>query len=170
MGIQRVIKLSPYEFSKEAFESLKEACSPNFYRVLNPSALPFNLPIPLIEKSFKAVVVGSGDMHDLVYMVNLLRIDHNDYAVDQEPLIITYHESQNDLDLTASFIHHGNWPGRTIYPGTGFFAAISASGIMEHYPYVGVPRNDYGRIEDLNPDSQRFAFWEGVQAVRFIKK
>jgi len=157
--------LNPINFSLDDLNSLTRVCSLNYYVSLDPKLLPFSHPIELGQKSIKAVVVGSGDSTNAVYMVNFLRPDQPDMAVDQEPLIVTYHNGSQGVELSAGIIHHGNWPGRTVSVGSGFFAAIEGSGIMQYYPYIGVPIKNSGSFDELNPDSHKYAFWEGVRAI-----
>lgn len=159
------MKFIRYNFNKEQYNKLQEVCPLNTFKVASPQDFPItNLPKGLVEKTFKLVVCGSGDTStSVVYMVNFIRPDQKDFSVDQEPLIIAYH---NNRYLTAGFIHHGDWPGRTVYPGSGFFQAISASGIMAYYPYVGIPDKEEGQISDLTPDSQKQAFWNGVKLIK----
>ena len=158
------MKVTRYTIIKEDYNKLRELCPLNTYRVFDPDQIPISLPPELLDKSFKAVVVGSGDMYNAVYMINLLRVDRS--AVDQQPLIIAYHSGDEGIDLTGGFIQHGDWEGRTIYPSTAFFQAIESSGIKEHYPYVGVPEKDHGNIVELTPDSHRHAFWYGIKMIK----
>lgn len=161
------MKFSQYSIDKTEFDELKGECPINTFKVFDPSQIPLSLPLELLDKSLKVVVMGSGDSANAVYMVNLLRVDQPKNAIDQEPLIIAYHSGDSGVDLTAGFIHHGSWEGRTSYPGTGFFQAIEGSGIMNYYPYAGVPDEEYGSIMELRPNSHNYAFRNGV---KFIKK
>ena len=72
----------------------------------------------------------------------------------------------DDVDLTAGFVHHGDWSGRTVYPGARFFQALTGSGIAQYYPIAGVPTKDFGSIVELTPDSHRDAFWNGLQMLQ----
>jgi len=153
----------------QGYQQVTEICPLNGFVAVNPDKIPLALPAGLLDKCIKAVVVGSGDVTNAVYMVNFLRADTGNNAVDQEPLIIAYHSGDTGVDLTAGFIHHGSWEGRTVYPGTGFFQAIEGSGISEYYPYVGVPDKEQGNISELAPDSHKQAFWNGVKIIKAEK-
>lgn len=160
------MKFSPYPIVKEDYNKLHDFCSLNFFKRVNPSQIPISLPSELIDKSIGAVIVGSGDMKNAVYMINFSRADRSVYAVDQEPFLVAYHSGDVSISLTAGFVHHGNWQGRTIYPGAGFFQTITRSGIMNYYPYLGMPEKEYGSITELTPDSQRLAFWNAVRMIK----
>lgn len=159
------VVFSSYPIDIDKYHHLQEVCPLNTFRTVDPNQVPLSLPSDLCSKSFKAVVVGSGDTANAVYMVNLLRVDKS--AIDQQPLIIAYHSGDDGVSLTAGFIHHGSWDGRTVYPEKGFFHAIEGSGITGYYPYVGVPKKEFGSIDELQPESHKQAFWNGV---KFIKK
>jgi len=161
------MKFSKYDdIDRQYHKKLQAACPLNTYRVFNTNEIPIPLPKSLLEKSFKAVVVSSGDSSGGVYMINMLRSDESNNAVDQEPLIIAYQGKDNEFSLIAGFVHHGDWKGRTMYPEAGFFQAIAASGITEYYPYVGVPPKECGSITELQPDSHKQAFWNCVKLIR----
>ncbi len=159
------MKFAPYPFNEEQYEKLQELCPLNTFKVVNPKEISIaDLPKGLIEKTFQFVVCGSGDtLSSAVYMLNFIRSDQKDCAIDQEPLIVACHDSSY---LTAGFIHHGDWPGRTVYPDSNFFKTITESGIMSYYPYVGMPDKVVGHISELTPDSQRQAFWNGVRLIK----
>lgn len=160
------MKFVPYQYDKKHLEELEELCPINTFKVVSPLELPVHgLPNDLINKSIRAVVCGFGDALGItaVYMINFIRPDEKVLAVDQEPLIISCY---NNIDLTAGFIHHGNWPGRTVYPGSAFFQAITASGITAYYPYIGIPEKEEGSILELAPDSQRLAWWNSLEELK----
>lgn len=162
-----MMKCTPYNIAKEHYEGLQKICPLNSYRrIANLKQIPVPLPSGLIDKSFGAVIVGSGDAHNAVYMINLLRHDKREQAVDQQPFAIAYRNVEGVIDLTAAVLHHGDWPGRTTYPGDGFIGAVEGSGITNFYPYIGVPNKEQGSITELEPDSQKKAFWNTVKAIR----
>jgi len=156
------MKFAPYNIDKNAFDELTNMCPLMTYKVCDKVQIPINLPRGLFDKVIeKVVVLGSGDSIYSVYMVNLLRNEKKDKAIDQNPLIIV----NNKGNLTSGFIHHGNWEGKTIHPEDSFFEAIEKSGIEEYYPYVGIPNNDQGGFDDLKPDSHREAFWKSIRII-----
>ncbi len=164
------MEFAPYDYHKKHLEGLKELCPINTFKVVDPAQLLVHgLPRDLIDKSVKAVVCGSGDTLGIttVYMINFIRPDEKVLAVDQEPFIVSCY---NNIDLTAGFIHHGDWSGRTVYPGPAFFQAITASGITAHYPYIGLPGKAEGSFLELTPDSQRLAWWHSIEESKKPRK
>lgn len=157
---------SPCQFNEEHYYELQNLCPLNRYKVVNPQQLSASFPSELLNKSVKAVIVGSGSGLSAVYMVNFLRPDQKDYSVDQEPFMVGYYSGAGGIGLSAGFIHHGNWLGRTVRAPQDFFNAITGSGIEAYYPYVGVPTKEYGDIVELKPDSHNLAFWNGVKMIR----
>ena len=165
------MKLSPITITTSGYHELGKLCPLNTFVTVNPGDLPISVPEEFLHKCVKAVVVGSGDSSNAVYMINFLRADtHPRYTqgipIDQEPLMVAYYSGDSGVNLNAVFIHHGSWDGRTVNVGTGFRAAIQGSGIEQYYPYMGVPENDQGPISELKPDSHRHAFWVGVKAIK----
>ncbi len=160
------MRLNPYPISKNDYKNLQAICPLNSYKVVSPHQIPVALPEQLIDKSFRAIVVNSGDLYAAVTMINLLRVDKNDKAVDQQPFICAYYNDGKNIDLTAGIIQHGNWLGRTIYPEDAFFRAIEGSGIILYYPFVGVPSKESGHISELTPDAHKEAFWNGTRLIK----
>src|SRR5690349_18501304 len=98
--LQTSLSSAHYFMTKPAFVSytthginlsqFQEAFPLNEYRVVHdPSKIPLPLPTKLCDKSFRAVVVGSGDSTNCVYMINFSRLDGT--AVDQQPFMLAYH-------------------------------------------------------------------------------
>ncbi|MCK4860077.1 MAG: hypothetical protein KAS87_05925 [Candidatus Omnitrophica bacterium] len=156
------MKLAPHEITMNNLNQIQELCPLNTYKACNPDEFLSILPKGIVDKSIKMVVVGSGSGLNMVYMINCLRLDQKDCAIDQQPFIIAC----SGEDLTAGFIQHGDWPGRTIHPPPSFFTAITSSGIMEHYPYIGIPDNSQGNFDELMPASHREAFWTGIKMIK----
>jgi len=153
--------LDPFPISSGDYQKLQAFCPVNTYRVVRGTELPFPLPRSLEDKVVVAVIVGSGAGVDRVYMVNLHRKDAKAGALDQQPLAIAEHNGK----LIAGFIQHGNWVGRTVQPAGDFVAAVEGSGILNYYPYAGMPQKESGDIRELEPDSQRAAFWNSARFV-----
>ena len=158
------MKFDPHPITHEDYENLKKYCPLNSYKVVHPDGIPIPLSQSLKEKAIRAVIVGSGDQNNSVYMVNLLRKDSD--AIDQQPLMIGMHSGDGVFDLTAGFVQHGDWTERTIYPGSGFFCAVEGSGIVAYYPYAGIPVKGSGDIRELEPDSHHSAFWNGIRLMK----
>ncbi len=151
----------PFSIGSGDYQKLQILCPVNTYRVVKGAELPLQLPSSLASKVVSAVIVGSGAGVDTVYMVNLHRRDAKAGALDQQPLAIAEHNGR----LIAGFIQHGDWTGRTVQPAGDFVAAIEGSGILNYYPYVGMPQKESGDIRELEPDSQRAAFWNSARFV-----
>jgi len=94
-------------------------------------------------------------------MVSLLRADLKDAAIDQQPLAI----ANSSGALSAGFLLHGNWDGRTVRPSGDFVAAIEGSGITQYYPYSELPPTPSGDLSELTPESHREAFWNSVKSL-----
>jgi len=115
-----------------------------------------------MEKAVKCVIISSGGGPYLVTVVNILRADSKGGAVDQEPFIV----ASSSGHLSAGFVHHGDWPDRSVYPGDQFFEAVRGSGIEKYYPCIGVPEQKSGRIEEIKPSSHTDAFWGAFRAMK----
>ncbi len=155
------MQFDSFSISSGDYQKLQEVCPVNTYRVIKGAELPLQLPPSLASKVVSAVIVGSGAGMDTVYMVNLYRRDVKAGAIDQQPLAIAEHTGK----LISGFIQHGNWAGRTVQPSGDFGAAIEGSGILNCYPFVGMPQKESGDIRELEPDSQRQAFWNTARLV-----
>lgn len=160
-----MMNFSPFSITQSDYEQLNGLCSLNMYRVVTPDQIPIYLPKSLLDKSLKVIVIGSGDLLYSAYALNFLRIDENDLAIDQTPFMCAAKNDDSGIDLTGGFVHHGNWPERTIYPGLGFFQALEGSGLAKYYPIAGVPTKDFGSITELTPHSHRDAFWNGLRML-----
>jgi len=156
---------SPYPITLEDYSNLNKTCPLNYYRVVSADQVPIALPESLRNKCIGAIIIGSGNQTFSTYVINLLRVDEKDSAVDQHPFICAMN-SDNEIDLTAGIVHHGNWLGRSSYPGTSFFQAITGSGITAFYPVIGVPPKDFGSLDELAPDSHKDAFWNSLNLLR----
>ena len=87
------MKLSPFTISTSEYNQLGQICPLNTFVTVNPGDLPITVPTEFLNKCVKAVVVGSGDSANAVYMINFLRADTRSQhtqsiPVDQEPLMI----------------------------------------------------------------------------------
>jgi hypothetical protein len=78
-----------------------------------------------------AVLVLSPDAGGAVtYIADFLRVDPPASAIDQEPFALTFNHAASSA--SGYFVHHGSWPGRTVYAESAFFDAVAGSSI-EHY-------------------------------------
>ena len=131
-------------------------CPINSYRVISPAEIPSVIPSGLVAKVDSAFVAASGTEHgDILFMLNLNRVDKNAHAVDQEPFSILFHPSGGSN--SGCLVHHGDWEGRTSKPPQNFWDAIQASGMNRYYPFEEFP-NDSGPLSELKGTSQEGAF------------
>ncbi len=156
------MKFVPYSINFEQYEKLSSVCPANNFYVAAPGEVPLTLPPTLMEKAVKCVILSSGGGLYIVTVVNILRADSKGGAVDQEPFIAV---SSSGI-LSSGFVHHGQWVGRSVYPGGQFFVAVRGSGIEQYYPYIGVPDKKSGSILEIKPDSHTAAFWAALQAIK----
>ena len=133
------------------------------YHVVKPDALTGLMPDTLLNKTNSVVVLASASGQFSVYVANLNRVDFPDNAVDQHPYIAVFDHSVSAA--SGGFVDHGDWDGRTDYPGNNFFDAISASGITAHYPLEQMPNSTSGTLDELNTSSQKAAFWQAFSAL-----
>lgn len=151
------MKYKWFEISHENREEWESLCPPNEYRVVDPTLLPSIIPIALKNKLNSALIIASGEANGIVfYMINLMRVDTKDAAIDQQPFGLAF---VGDTPIPSGcLIDHGNWQGRTIKPPSDFWSLISKSGIRSVYPLAEMPRNSFGNIRDLQVTSQEEAF------------
>lgn len=156
------MQFAPYSINKAEYEKLLSACSANTYFVVEPDQVPLSLPSGLMEKAVQCVIISSGGGPYVVTVINILRADSEGGAVDQEPFIV----ASSSGHLSAGFVHHGDWSGRSVYPGDPFFEAVRGSGVEKFYPSIGVPEKRSGSILEIKPDSHAAAFWAALEAIR----
>lgn len=155
---------NPYPITLSDWNALVNTCPLNEYTVIDPADSPIWIPTKFRDKCIKAVIVGSGNDTNAVYMINYLRVDSPQYEIDQEPFCVTLSQS-SQARLYSGFIHHGSWEGRTVPIEPEFLAVIKESGIERHFPYIGVPQKARGPITDLKPDSHKQAFSASIKAM-----
>lgn len=134
------------------------------YQVVAPSTLSGLIPDPLLSKSNSVLVMASASGAYSVFVANLNRVDVADNAIDQHPYIAVFNHSASAA--SGGFVDHGDWDGRTDYPGTGFFDVISASGMDTYYPLRQMPTSTSGALESLGANSQNAAFWRALSGLR----
>lgn len=102
--------------------------------------------------------MASGSTEGTAYcMVNVMRADPNDYAIDQQPFGLAFVGPQ--AYPSGCLVHHGDWPGRTVrYPPVDFSDRILNRGLGLHYPVVELPVKPSGSIHELVVESQHKAF------------
>jgi hypothetical protein len=143
-------------------EDVIATCPVNEYRVIPPQQLPFPFPQKLLRKCDSVFVTVSGGPNDVAYaMFNFNRVDG--IAVDQMPFMVGF--IGEDPTVSGSLVQHGNWPGRTTYPGQGFLDNLTASGIGNCYPISELPTTTSGSIYDLKPSSQEGAWSAAIRRI-----
>lgn len=132
-------------------------CPVGEYRVVGRDAIPGFIPSGLRAKADGALIVASGSPSgNMMFMVNIHRVDQKVLAIDQEPFAIVFNGPT--AALSGCIIHHGNWPNRTASPPAEFWQALAASGMGSCYPFSELPLNTAGPISDLVIQSQHDAF------------
>ena len=162
------MKLSKYNRPYREFEWWNNLCPGGHWKQVSPSVFEGILPQGLLVKTNSALVMSSDSGDATAFVTNLLRVDTGASAIDQEPLILTFDHSLSEVN--GYFVHHGDWEGRSEYPGDTFFAAIEASGIEFHYPYDVIPAGSSGLMADLESHSGADEFWKDMKEIRLKNK
>ena len=137
------------------------------YHVLGSSDLSALLPPTLEPKVQSAVLMVAPTSSGGTYaLVNNLRVEPKTWAIDQEPMgcIIDTTGARGE----ALFIHHGQWPGRTIQPSTNFWDHVDQSGIGVYYPLPNLPVSSSGPLSDLSGTGHLEAFEEFKHRIRSL--
>lgn len=118
------------------------------WRIVPQSELPGVFPTDFRAKIDSAFVIAQKTPTGGTYLVvNALRVDYKDKAIDQEPFGLIVHAT--GASSSGMFLHHGNWEGRTEPPPPGFWIQISASGIGDYfYTYPPASRRE-GTLDEL---------------------
>ncbi len=145
-------------------KDVQQAIMQFFLPVMIPVLFP-NYPQMLLDRSDSILLVASDSPSGTTYyMVNIHRVDDRDLAIDQEPFGLAFFA--DEPAPSGCFIHHGNWFGRTTYPPQEFWRHIVESGIGNCYPISELPQKPFGRLEELNIQSQEEAFRVVVEKMR----
>ncbi len=145
----KVSRWDPPSYS--AYEEWKTICPEMTYRRAEPDEFCGLLPSSLLEKASSVFAMGSASPRASVFLANLNRVDTAGSAIDQEPYLVVF--DHRTCTASGLFVHHGDWAGRTTKPDRGFWEAVSASGILVHYPLVEMPVPESGSIRELRTDS-----------------
>ena len=146
-------------------------CAPGEFAIVSPSVVQILLPcLPqaLLENTQKGIIVASGTTYGAVYMINLLRIDERDRAVDQEPFAVAF--IGEDPTISGCLLHHGNWQGRTIHFADDVWERVTTSGLGEFYPLLDLPLKERGRLDELDKTSHQEAFRKAAQELYSMVK
>lgn len=150
--------------SEEHQAELERYVSPPGWRTISWSSLPSVLSLPYREKLDSAILIAAPTSTGGAYMTfTLQRVDIKDRAVDQDVFGLIVHST--GVASVGMYVYHGDWPGRTIYPPTEFWAKIDESGIGDYYltyPPAGIAR---GTLDQL-PGDHRDAFNAFVAVYR----
>jgi hypothetical protein len=132
-------------------------CPVGEYRVVDQGGIPSFIPEDLRRKADGALIVASGSLSgNMMFMVNIHRVDQKVSAIDQEPFAIVFNGPTSAL--SGCIIHHGDWGNRTVSPPQEFWSALAASGLGNCYPFSELPPNASGPIGELAVQSQHDAF------------
>ena len=95
-----------------------------------------------------ALVILSGTPSGTTILVcNAFRVDAKADAIDQEPFGVLV--SPSGASTGGLFLHHGDWPERTVTPPAGFWDFVSASGVGNYF-YANPPSGvTQGPLETL---------------------
>jgi hypothetical protein len=151
--------------SQQDRDEWERFCPPGEYRIVSPNSVPAVIPRGLLKKAESVLVVASGSPEgQILYMVNIHRVDTPAGAIDQEPFGIVFHGSTPSS--AGCLLHHGNWQGRTTKPPQEFWTALNSSGIGSCLPIETLPKNAAGPIAQLNNPSQHDAFRALVRRLK----
>jgi hypothetical protein len=160
------MKFNRFDLPYSEYDHLRGVCSEGSWMFVPAGEFFGILPNGLINQTRDAFILCSGSSNNnfSVFLVNLNRVDIPAQAIDQEPYIVVFdHVTKSGI---GGFIHHGQWPGRTTYPGTDFFDMVLSSGVSQHYPYLEAPIMTSGTLNELLIDSQNQAFWVAFSSLK----
>ena len=158
------MKFSTYGGSYAEYEAWRGICPEGHWKRLSPSALRGRLPDDLLDKTNAVFVLSSASPSVSAFVVNINRVEPSASAIDQEAYVITFNHSASAAE--GYFVHHGQWPWRTVQPGSSFFAAVGASGVERHYPYQHMPPGSSGVLSDLVAHPKAESWWNSMKQVR----
>lgn len=155
--------LSPYGVPYSAYGSWSGFVQPGCYSVVETSALPPGAPTGLLSKCPFVVVMHASSGGAAVIVINAMRLDQNDRAIDHQPIIVSFDHAAKAA--SGGIIQHGTWRGRTLTLDETMFRGIAASGIQVHFPEGAIPARPSGALSDLSTSAHSRAFWEAVGAL-----
>ncbi len=105
-----------------------EEIMPGTFHIYSADDCPSYIPDGLRTKCDHIVVAASGSNDGNTYiMANCHRVDEKASYIDQEPMLAVL--TSGGAHSCATFIHHGDWTGRSYNPGPEYWADVKASGI-----------------------------------------
>ena len=158
------MKFSTYGGSYAEYEAWRAICPEGHWKRLSPSALRGRLPDNLLDKTNAVFLLSSASPDVSAFVVNINRVEPSASAIDQEVFVMTFDHSASAAE--GYFVHHGQGQGRTVQPGSTFFAAVAASGVEHHYPYQHMPPGSSGVLSDLVADPNATNWWNSMKQVR----
>ena len=165
MEAQMATKFDFLDTKDEDAEEWQKLCPLGEFRVVPSGSLPEVIPQSLRDKCVDSLVMGSGSNDGYAYyVVNLLRKDEKDRAVDQQPFCLWFSGSQ--VAPSGCLVQHGDWEDRTIDVPERFFDDVRKTGVA---PYVGllqIPTSQSGSITALSASTHEKAFDRVVRRVK----
>ena len=127
------------------------------YRHLSTGELPRAIPEALRSKLTGAVMMWDRANAGSVYLVvNGVRLDPDDYALDQEPFGVAV--SSSGADTSGVFIHHGDWDDRTVPLSTTHGDLLASTSLGQYFPFGDAPPSSSGPLSELTKTSHEGAF------------
>jgi hypothetical protein len=132
------------------------------YKSLSTGELPRAIPDALRSKLTGAVMMWERSTDGSVYLVvNAVRLDAGDYALDQQPFGVAVNSS--GTDTSGVFIQHGDWPGRTVPLSTTHGNLLASTSLGYYFPFGDDPPSSSGPLTELAKTSHEGAFHRMMQ-------
>ncbi len=127
------------------------------YRRVSKNEIPNIIPETLRKKLYGAMIMGQQTTDGKVCLVvNCIRPDWNDNAIDQNPFGIIVYTS--GASTQGVYIQHGNWHERSIPLTAELKRIITSTSLGDYYPLKNEPHNSSGPLSDLSRTSHEGAF------------
>lgn len=146
-----------FDVSAQDINEWKRLCPVGQFRVVSGSSLPGPLPPEFKEKCPSALVMASGSGGKAgvtYYMVNYNRVDGRE--MDQQPFAMVF--SGSAPFGSGTFVHHGDWEGRTTKIPDWFEGVARATQAERWLDLSEMPLCERGELKDLKVRSQFKAF------------
>lgn len=140
------------------FEQIaKQLGTESGYRQLSTGDLPRAIPEGLRSKLTGAVMMWDKSTGGSVYLVvNGVRLDPGDHALDQEPFGVAVRPS--GVDTSGVLIHHGDWDDRTVPLSTAHGNLLASTYLGQYFPFGDPPPSSSGPLSELTRTSHEGAF------------
>ncbi len=127
------------------------------YRRLSKQNVPNFIAEGLREKLYAAMLMGQKTSDGtLCLVVNCIRLDLNDNAIDQNPFGIILYTS--GASTQGVYIQHGNWHERSIVLTPELKRIITSTSMGDYYPLNNEPPNSSVPLFELGPTAHEGAF------------